>query len=250
MTKLSVNVNKIATLRNARGGNSPHLCQTTQKIIEFGAQGITVHPRPDERHIKKQDVYDLKEVIKAHNQSAPAKIEFNIEGYPSSEFLGILFAIQPDQCTLVPDPPDVITSNAGWDCVKNKDLLISVIQKIRSHQIRTSLFIDPRDLDEEQLMALKEIAPDRCELYTEEYARSYGTPQQESITQKYVLAAQRINELSIELNAGHDLTQKNLKFLVQKIPTLKEVSIGHALVCESLYEGLETTIKNYLKELK
>jgi pyridoxine 5-phosphate synthase len=250
MTKLSVNINKIATLRNARGGNNPNLIAVARDIIQFGAQGITVHPRPDERHIRKSDVYELKSLIDEINSEKNEKIEFNIEGYPSSDFLQLMDDIKPDQATLVPDPPDVITSNAGWDCVKSKELLQPTIKRLKDNSIRVSLFIDPFELNQDNLTAIEQLQPDRCELYTEAYAKSYPTKEKQMVTEAYKKAAERLHGLHIGLNAGHDLDQKNVKFLVQCIPNLAEVSIGHALICESLYDGLKKTIHNYLKEIQ
>ncbi|MCH2535090.1 MAG: pyridoxine 5'-phosphate synthase [Bdellovibrionales bacterium] len=248
MTKLSVNVNKIATLRNARGGNMPNLIQVCKDIISYGAQGITVHPRPDERHIKKQDVYDINDLL----QSLPEaeRVEFNIEGYPSQDYIQMIKDITPEQCTLVPDPPDVITSNAGWKAYDNKDILTEVVNKIKPHTKRVSVFIDPYDFSEQDLQTLVEIGVDRIELYTEKYAQDFNTKDIEPTIKVYKKAAVLASRKSIEINAGHDLNLKNINYLVSEIPEIKEVSIGHALICESLYDGLKPVIQNYLKELK
>ena len=245
MTLLSVNVNKIATLRNARGADQPHLLQMSQDIVSFGATSLTVHPRPDERHITRQDAYSLGAWIKTNN----GKIEYNMEGFPDDRFLNMVEEIQPTQCTLVPDSPHILTSNAGWNCEKNKTTLMEVCEKLRQWHVRSSLFIDPFELTRSQLEALKSILPDRVELYTEKFAKNFGTPQQEEVTKVYQKAAEGIQNLGIQLNAGHDLNQKNLPTLIDKIPFLKEVSIGHALICEALYDGLEKTVKKYLEIL-
>lgn len=236
MTQLSVNINKIATLRNARGGSNPNVVQVAKDCEQFGAQGITVHPRPDERHITKQDVYDLKGVVTT---------EFNIEGYPDDRFMKIIEEVRPVQATLVPDPPDVLTSNAGWDTIKNEKMLSEIIQQIKSLGVRTSIFIEP----ENKLMdGAKKCGTDRVELYTEMYASAYHKNRDEAI-KSYKLSADYANSIGLGINAGHDLDLKNLKFLRQQLPYLEEVSIGHALVCDALYYGLENTIQMYLREL-
>lgn len=236
MTKLSVNVNKIATLRNARGGNNPSVVEVAMDCERFGAQGITVHPRPDERHITKKDVFELADVVTT---------EFNIEGYPDERFMKIIEAIRPAQATLVPDSPDVLTSNAGWDTVKNKDYLISIIDKIKSWGVRTSVFIDPI---EERIDGAKEIGAERIELYTESYASQYSSDMEGAIS-SYAKAAQRAKDLGLGINAGHDLDLENLQYFKNKIPDLLEVSIGHALISDALYYGLENTIGLYLRKL-
>lgn len=238
MTQLSVNVNKLATLRNARGGNMPDVLKTTLDIIAYGAQGITVHPRPDERHIRKQDVYDIAKNI---------NVELNIEGYPSPDYLELACAIKPAQCTLVPDPPHVLTSNAGWKVSENVELLTNVVSKLHAEHIRVSLFVDPHTLTEQDLRLLKQIGTDRVELYTESYAQAFGTPAQTQTLALYQKVASQINELDIDLNAGHDLNLDNLSTLIQAIPSIKEVSIGHALICDALYFGLKDTIPKYLQ---
>ena len=237
MTKLSVNINKIATIRNARGGNNPNLVQVAIDAERFGAQGITVHPRPDERHITRKDVYDLKEVVTT---------EFNIEGYPDERFMEIIRDIRPDQATLVPDPPHVLTSNAGWDTIKQADQLKSVISELKQLGIRISIFVEP---DLEIIEGAAEVGTDRIELYTEAYASAFSIDKERAIA-PYIESAIRANELGLGINAGHDLDLKNLAFLKQCIPYLAEVSIGHALICDSLYLGLENTIQLYLRELK
>jgi len=237
MTKLSVNINKIATLRNARGGNNPDLLKTAEDVQRFGAEGITVHPRPDERHIRKSDVYDLKKIVSA---------EFNIEGYPSKDFLKMIREIRPTQATLVPDPPDVLTSNAGWNTKKEKSFLKECISELHEMKIRVSLFLFP---DNEMVLHAKETGADRIELYTENYANEFSANPEKAIA-PYVNAAKYADEIGIGLNAGHDLNLKNLKYFRQNIPSLLEVSIGHALVCDALYYGLENTVQLYLRQLK
>ena len=237
MTKLSVNINKIATLRNARGGDRPNVVQAAKDCERFGAEGITVHPRPDERHIRYQDVYDLKEVVTT---------EFNIEGNPTPDFLKLVKEIKPAQATLVPDAPDAITSNAGWDTLKHNDFLTDVILELKELGIRTSIFVDP---DEKIIEGAALVGTDRVELYTENYARNYPRDRQLAIGPYYV-AAKKAQEFGIGLNAGHDLDLDNLKYLHDTLPGLLEVSIGHALICDALYFGLENTIQRYLRELK
>lgn len=237
MTQLSVNVNKIATLRNSRGKNLPNVLQTILDIISYGAQGITVHPRPDERHIRREDVYQLARHI---------KVELNIEGYPSRDFLNLIKAVKPAQCTLVPDPPHVLTSQAGWHIEQNLSLLTQVIAELHAYGVRSSLFIDPHTLTQKEIHLLKATQTDRVELYTESYADAYGTSSQASTLALYKQRAQQINELGIVLNAGHDLNLTNLALLIKEIPTIEEVSIGHALICDALYFGLEETIRRYL----
>jgi len=236
MTKLSVNINKIATLRNARGGNIPNLVKVALDCERFGAQGITVHPRPDERHIRYQDVFDLKKTVST---------EFNIEGYPSENFIKLVLEIKPAQVTLVPDPPDAITSNAGWDTKKNTALLKDIISRFQSNQIRTSIFVDAV---EEMITYAKETGTDRVELYTESYAKQYPQNREDAI-RPFIIAAQTANKLGIGLNAGHDLSLENLKYFQENIPGLLEVSIGHALISDTLYFGLENTIQLYLRQL-
>jgi pyridoxine 5-phosphate synthase len=237
MTKLSVNINKIATLRNARGGNVPDLIQAAKDCERFGAQGITVHPRPDERHIRRNDVYELKKVVTT---------EFNIEGYPSKDFLQLIKEIQPAQATLVPDGPDVITSNAGWDTVKNKSFLKDVIAELKSYGARTSIFIDA---NEEMIEHASGTGTDRVELYTEDYAKQYSQDKDAALA-PYKKAAIKANELQLGINAGHDLNFNNLRYFAGHIPNLLEVSIGHAIISDALYYGLENAIQMYQRCLK
>jgi pyridoxine 5-phosphate synthase len=236
MTKLSVNINKIATLRNARGEDYPNLVKTAKDIIKFGAEGITIHPRPDERHIKYSDAYDLKQNIST---------ELNIEGNPSKKFVNMVCEVKPDQVTLVPDESDAITSNSGWDTVKNFDFLKDVVHEFKLNSIRVSIFIDP---DSKMLEGAKKINADRVELFTGPYAKLYLTDKSNAIN-RYIDCSKIANKIGMELNAGHDLNQQNLEFFKNNIVNLKEVSIGHALISESLYFGLESTIKSYLKIL-
>ena len=240
-TKLSVNVNKIATLRNARGKNIPDLIHITKIILQSDVHGITVHPRPDERHIRYKDVSQLKTLL----ENYPDK-EFNIEGYPAPAFLNLIKHIQPQQCTLVPDPPNVLTSNAGWDFMENKSLLKQTVTELKSCNIRPSLFLDPLSMDKRQCSALEEINPDRVELYTESYTNSWHTNQQESILSLYKKSVEKANDLNIQVNAGHDLNQNNLFDLLKAIPEIREISIGQALIAEALEEGLQSIIKKYL----
>jgi len=236
-TKLSVNVNKIATIRNARGGNTPSLIEVTKNIELFGADGITVHPRPDERHITLQDTYDLAEVVKT---------EFNIEGYPNDRFIKLIQDIKPAQATLVPDPPNVLTSNAGWDTIKHYDFLTDVIKELKNSGVRVSLFIET---EAHLIENAKKVGADRIEFYTGPYAEIYPTDKKMAIKLYAQMADVAIkNELGI--NAGHDLSLENLKFFKQNIPQLAEVSIGHALISDALYLGLENTVAMYKDLLK
>jgi len=237
MTRLSVNINKIATLRNARGEDYPNLIKTAEDIISFGAQGITIHPRPDERHIRYSDAYELKEKINT---------ELNIEGNPNKKFIDLVNEIKPEQVTLVPDSEDVITSNAGWDTINNFSFLNDIVKEFKSNSIRVSIFIDP-DID--MLEGAKKIDADRVELFTGPYAKEYNNDKLKAI-EKYIQCSQVANEINLELNAGHDLNQNNLDFFIQSTKNIKEVSIGHALISESLYKGLHSTIKSYLDILK
>ncbi|MGH8010319.1 MAG: pyridoxine 5'-phosphate synthase, partial [Candidatus Binatia bacterium] len=225
MVKLSVNVNKIATLRNARGGDLPNVVQAARTCIAAGCHGITVHPRPDGRHIRRQDVLDLAALL---------TVEFNIEGYPAPEFLDLVCQVRPTQCTLVPDAPDVLTSHAGWDLSSNVAWLGDVLQRLRDQGIRTSLFMDP---DPQQVRRAKELGADRIELYTEHYAKMFATPEREHVFDTYHQAALVAQEVGLGLNAGHDLNVENLSYLVEHLPGLLEVSIGHALICDALYMG-------------
>jgi len=237
MTKLSVNINKLATLRNARGGNLPDLLKVALDCERFGAEGITVHPRPDQRHIRFADVYELKKNIKT---------EFNIEGYPSEAFIRLVSEVHPAQVTLVPDAPDAITSNAGWDTVKNADFLKVIVSGFKQQGIRTSIFIDP---DETMIAHAIETGTDRVELYTEDYAKNYFSDREKAIL-SYRKAAEKAVKLRLGLNAGHDLNLFNLEYFNKTIPGLLEVSIGHALICDALYYGLENTIQLYLRCLQ
>jgi pyridoxine 5-phosphate synthase len=237
MTKLSVNINKIATLRNARGGNRPDVVQAALDCERFGAQGITVHPRPDERHIRYQDVLDLKPVVTT---------EFNIEGNPTPDFLELVKKAKPEQVTLVPDAPDAITSNAGWDTIKNQAYLKEIIADLKSIGTRVSIFVDPVV---EMVEGAAQTGTDRIELYTEAYAKGYPQDPAAAVA-PYAEAARRAVALGLGINAGHDLDLDNLKYLKQNIPGLLEVSIGHALICDALYYGLENTIQLYLRQLK
>ena len=236
MTRLSVNINKIATLRNARGGNMPDVVKAAVDCERFGAQGITVHPRPDERHIRYQDVYDLKPIVRT---------EFNIEGYPNKEFMDLVLGVKPDQVTLVPDPPGVLTSNAGWDTVKNEAFLIEVITEFRKNGIRTSVFIET---DAVMIEHAAGTGADRIELYTEAYAHDYPAGKEKAI-KAFADAALVASSVGLGLNAGHDLSLENLKYFAENILGLLEVSIGHALISDALYFGLENTIQMYLRQL-
>lgn len=247
MCKLSVNVNKLATLRNSRGKNLPDVAAAARRILTYGAHGITVHPRPDGRHIRPPDVLVLHDLVKEWNHSAKVPVEYNIEGYPSDDFLFLLESVLPDQATFVPDPPEALTSNAGWDLVANEERLATILKRQRSLGIRSSLFIDPNMMVTEQIAALLRLMPDRIELYTEAYSDHYGTPEQTRITETYVEIARVAQAAGIGVNAGHDLNQNNLAHLLSKIPWIAEVSIGHALMCEALEQGMQTTIGNYLK---
>ena len=237
MTKLSVNINKIATLRNARGGNVPDLLQVAKNIQEYGGQGITIHPRPDERHIRYQDARDLKSIVYT---------EYNIEGNPEGNFIDLVLEIQPTQVTLVPDAVDAITSNAGWDTIKHQSFLKEIIQEFQRNNIRTSIFVDPVL---EMIEGAKTTGTDRIELYTESFAHQYSLGNKKGI-QPYVAAAVLANELELGINAGHDLSLENIEYFHQNIPNLLEVSIGHALISEALYLGLDNVINMYLNKLK
>jgi len=237
MTKLSVNINKIATLRNARGGNAPDLLKVATDIERFGGQGITIHPRPDERHIRYQDAKDLKNIVTT---------EYNIEGNPNPKFIDLVLAIKPTQVTLVPDAVDAITSNAGWDTIKNEDFLKEVIATFKKAGIRTSVFVDPSS---EMVKGAKNIGADRIELYTEAYAKAFKQDKEKAI-QPFITAAETANEIGIGINAGHDLSLENIQYFKENIPNLLEVSIGHALICEAIYLGLDNVVNLYLNKLK
>jgi pyridoxine 5-phosphate synthase len=237
MTKLSVNINKIATLRNARGGNAPNLLKVASDIESFGAQGITIHPRPDERHIRYQDARDLTQIVTT---------EYNIEGNPNAKFIDLVLETKPTQVTLVPDSVDAITSNAGWDTIRHQAFLKDVINTFQQNGIRTSIFVDANI---EMVEGAAKTGTDRIELYTESYAKSYGEGNLLGIN-SFVDAAKIANTLGLGINAGHDLSLENIKYFKDNVPNLLEVSIGHALICESLYLGLENVVKMYLDKLK
>ena len=237
MTKLSVNINKIATLRNARGGNIPNVVEAAKKIESFGGQGITVHPRPDERHITYQDVRDLSPIVKT---------EFNIEGNPVAKFINLVLEAKPAQVTLVPDAEDAITSNAGWNTIKNKEFLQEVIQEFKNNGIRTSIFVDP---DKKMIEGAVETGAERIELYTEAFAVKYAKGDKTGV-EPYKKCATLAHQLGLGINAGHDLSLENIKYFKDNVPYLDEVSIGHALIAEALYIGLEKTIEKYLELLK
>lgn len=237
MTKLSVNINKIATLRNARGGNAPDLLKVAIDIQKFGAQGITIHPRPDERHIRYQDARDLKSIVYT---------EYNIEGNPEPEFVNLVLDVKPTQVTLVPDAVDAITSNAGWNTLKHHDFLTEMVQEFKRNGIRTSIFVDPTLT---MIEGAAKIGTDRIELYTESFAHQYSLGNKSGID-SYVSAANLANELNLGINAGHDLSLDNIHYFSQNIPNLLEVSIGHALICEALYLGLDNVVNMYLQKLK
>lgn len=236
MTKLSVNINKIATLRNSRGGNVPNVVQFAKDVQRFGAEGITIHPRPDQRHIRYDDVYDLKPVVIT---------EYNIEGNPIEKFIDMVIAVKPTQVTLVPDAEDVLTSDAGWDTVKYKSFLTEMIQEFKSNSIRTSIFVDP---DLKQIEGAKATGADRIELYTESYASGYAKGNQ-NVIKPYTDCAEFANSIGLGVNAGHDLSLDNIQFFKANIPELLEVSIGHALIAESLYLGVENVINMYKHRL-
>lgn len=237
MTRLSVNINKLATLRNARGGNNPDVLRWALDLQRWGAQGITVHPRPDERHIRRADARALREVVTT---------EYNIEGYPSADFIALVLEVRPDQVTLVPDPPGVLTSNAGWDAQAKKSLLREVIARFKDAGIRTSIFMEA---DAEQIAHAAETGTDRIELYTEPYADGYARDRVAAIA-PFISAARRAGELGLGVNAGHDLSLDNLRFFTERVPDVLEVSIGHALICDALTFGMENTLALYLRELR
>lgn len=238
MTKLSVNINKLATLRNSRGGNMPNLLKSATDIESFGAQGITIHPRPDERHIRYQDARELKEVVTT---------EYNIEGNPIPDFIDLVLSVKPTQVTLVPDAEDALTSNAGWDTIKHKDFLVDVIQTFKENGIRTSIFVDP---NAKMVEAAAATGTDRIELYTESFAQDFALGKKNGGIKPFIEAANMANEVELGINAGHDLNLDNIQFFKENIPNLLEVSIGHALICESIYLGLENVVNMYLHRLK
>lgn len=237
MTKLSVNINKIATLRNARGGDVPNLLQVAADCESFGAQGITIHPRPDERHIRYNDVYELKKIVTT---------EYNIEGYPSEDFIKLVLENKPTQVTLVPDGPDVLTSNAGWDTIENAEMLREVIATFKNAGIRTSVFME---CNEDFIQGAADLGADRIELYTEDYAKGYDRDPENAVA-PYTYAAEIANNLGLGVNAGHDLSLENLEYFAANVPGLLEVSIGHALISDALYFGLENTIQQYRRKLE
>ncbi len=236
MTLLSVNINKIALLRNSRGTNFPNLIEAALNIERFGAQGITIHPRPDQRHATYQDVFDLRSIIHT---------ELNVEGYPSKEFLDVVCKAKPSQVTLVPDPPEALTSNAGWDTDVQSSFLKEVVDEIHAHGIRVSLFMDTQI---NRYVSAAKTGTDRIELYTESYAKNYSQSPEDAV-KPYRVAAIQARELGLGVNAGHDLNSENLRFFSQHVPDLLEVSIGHALISEALYLGLENTVQLYLRQL-
>lgn len=242
-TKLSININKLATLRNSRGKNNPDVVASALKLIELGAEGITVHPRPDERHIRRQDVYDLSDAL-------PRDVEFNIEGYPSDEFLDMVVEVRAHQCTLVPDPPEALTSNAGWNVKANAELLSRVGARLNAAGVRSSVFVDPETVTAEDYRLLKSFGIDRVELYTERYAETFGTQENVAVLEDYARSAEDAREAGLGVNAGHDLTSQNLTALVRAIPFLDEVSIGHALVCDALWLGFREVIQRYLRAIR
>jgi pyridoxine 5-phosphate synthase len=238
MTVLSVNINKVALVRNSRGCDEPNVLQFSKDLIKCGAQGITLHPRPDGRHALYSDVFELKDNI---------DVELNVEGYPSEDFLAMVCESKPAQCTLVPDPPDALTSDSGWDCKKNLEFLQGVCKRIKDAGVRVSIFLDP---DPAQVEFAKATGTDRIELYTQAYAETYGTDEFGQVFEGYRATAQAAVDAGLEINAGHDLNQENLAFLKNNLPGLDEVSIGHALICEMLYDGMQNTISGYLNCLK
>jgi pyridoxine 5-phosphate synthase len=231
-TKLSVNINKVALVRNARGANRPDLKQVAQDLVRFGADGITVHPRPDERHVRRSDVYELPEVL---------SLEFNVEGFPSEDFLKMIEEVKPAQCTLVPDPPGALTSDSGWDTKTHRHFLLEVIQRLEEAGVRSSIFIST-ELD--MIEAARSIGTKRIELYTEPYAAAFAKGGK-GMVQNFARAAAYAHELGLGINAGHDLNLDNLAFFVQEVPHLAEVSIGHALICDAMYLGFEETVRRY-----
>ena len=237
MTVLSVNVNKIALLRNSRGRDFPSVLGFSEQLIDLGVRGITVHPRPDERHVTRRDVYELSEMLKDKPQ-----VEFNIEGYPSADFIKMVLQVCPDQCTLVPDSPDQLTSDHGWNVVENRATLLGVLGDLREKNIRSSLFLDP---DLEMLEQVPSVGADRIELYTEDYASNFARPEQDAVLERYRLTAQRAGQLGIGLNAGHDLDLDNLPTFLT-VPHLEEVSIGHALMARAMFVGLSTVVREYV----
>jgi pyridoxine 5-phosphate synthase len=242
-TKLSININKLATLRNARGKNNPDIVASALELLKLGAEGITVHPRPDERHIRRKDVYELRDAL-------PRTVEFNIEGYPSDEFVDMVIDVKAQQCTLVPDPPEALTSNAGWNVKANVELLKKVGSRLKAAGVRSSVFVDPETVTTDDYQLLKSFGIDRVELYTERYAETFGTDESAAVLEDYARSAREAKSAGLGINAGHDLTSENLTALVRAIPFLDEVSIGHALVCDALWLGFRETIQRYLRAIR
>lgn len=240
--QLSVNINKLATIRNSRGKNNPDVVATALDIVRFGAQGITVHPRPDGRHIRRADVHALKEAL-------PQGIEFNIEGFPSPDFCQMVLEVKPDQCTLVPDPPEALTSNAGWRVQENRAILEKTAAGFAAAGIRTSVFVDPQTIRPDEYPLLSQIGVQRIELYTERFAETFATPAEAQVLAGYRQSAMLARASALGVNAGHDLDSKNLAALLKEIPWIDEVSIGHALICDALYWGLQKTIEVYLQAI-
>lgn len=250
MVKLSLNVNKIATLRNARGGNFPNLIFVVEHLLKLGAQGITVHPRPDGRHILYKDVSQISQLIRKYNNDAFSKIvEFNIEGYPSLTFLKLMDQCRPHQCTLVPDSPSALTSDQGWNLKENFNFLKNIVHALKKNNIRSSIFIDPLHFSKEDLDCLSSLKPDRVEFYTGAWSEHYEKNLFD-VLDIYKKQAEQIHDMDVGINAGHDLNQKNLKLFLENVPHIQEVSIGHAFICESLYDGMEKTFENYMNILK
>lgn len=248
---LSVNVNKIATLRNSRGGDVPNVLKCAQDLVAYGAEGITVHPRPDARHITHQDVLDLHLWLRKHNRRRRHHpVEFNIEGYPSATYMKLIQRVRPHQATLVPDPPHALTSNAGWDLARNEKKLTKIVRRLRSMGVRSSIFVDVYNFSQTDQKALARIRPDRVELYTEKYAHDYVTQKRASTTAKYAKVARIIDLLGIQINAGHDLNAANIQYLLKSVPSIIECSIGHALISESLYWGFKRTIQTYRRNMR
>jgi pyridoxine 5-phosphate synthase len=250
MTKLSVNINKVALIRNSRGKNLPNILKVSQDLLNWGAQGITVHPRPDGRHIRFQDVGELSQLVAADNKKQNRRSEFNVEGYPQEDLLRLIEAHRPHQATLVPDPPEALTSDAGWDFVGQEALLTRVSRRLKEAGVRVSLFLDPQSMDESQWLALSRIGCQRVELYTEYYALKALTPARDETLELYAEAARRAQALGLGVNAGHDLNLENLGALLGRVPAIEEVSIGHALVCEALYLGFKETLSRYMEILR
>lgn len=246
MVRFSVNINKLATLRNSRDKNLPNLMHFAKWAIELGVHGITVHPRPDGRHIRDTDLDPLRLLI-SEKRAIGQDVEFNIEGYPSSEFVERAIGLKPDQVTLVPDPPEALTSNAGWKFAANESLLNEIVKRFHAAGIRTSLFLDVATFDDAEMTALQKISPMRVELYTEAYADSFGTPEEDTVVNLFACSALKLAKAGFGINAGHDLSQRNLRRFLESVRQVAEVSIGHAVICESLEHGFADTIHKYLE---